>query len=244
MTYPFGRNVTPRNASAGGPRELFVLGAYRSALHVRWQPPGGKAVAALPVDDEPEPFWTGHDAADRIAVWLDWLLPDPATDGVFTVVRNLNGPSGAWVESNLLAPLNHARATSWITDCLDTYRMSTGVAGRIVDTYDGRGLPKCSLRPHPSEGQIVTEALAEHRDRLLAELDRCRPTTIVTLGNAAARVMGNLMSLGPVTVQLATYGTPIDMNLNGRTTRWYPLAHPAAPEQYQTEHTTWMKGSH
>lgn len=243
MTYPFGRNVTPRNASAGGRRPLFVLGAYPSALHVRWVPPSGKPVAALPVDDEPEPFWNGHDAAERIAAWLEWLQPDPEIDGAFAVVRNLNGPSGAWVESKLLAPMNQARSTAWITDCLDTYRMSTGVAARIDDTYVGRGLPSCSISTHPSEGQIVAESLAQHRNRLLGELARCRPETVVTLGNAAARVMADLVSMGSVTVQLTGYGTPIDVKLDGRPARWYPLAHPAAPEQYQLAHTTWMEGS-
>jgi hypothetical protein len=41
---------------------VLVLGAYPSALHVRWVPPEGygRAVAALPVDNEPTPFWDGQ----------------------------------------------------------------------------------------------------------------------------------------------------------------------------------------
>jgi uracil-DNA glycosylase len=239
LTYPFGRRVTPRNPSAGGKRELFVLGAYPSALHVRWQPKDGKAVAALPVDDEPEPFWNGADAEERVAAWKAWLQPE-ASDGTFTAPKSLNGPSGTWVDDNVLAPLNTARKQTWITDCLDTYRMSTGVEARIEDTYNKLGFPACHIEPHPSENDIVTEALAEHSARLQAELARCRPATIVTLGNAAARVMADLLRRPPLTLNTDGYGAPIDVKRDGRTVRWFPFAHPAAPERYQQAHTRWI----
>jgi hypothetical protein len=50
--------------------DLFVLGAYSSALHVRWTPPEQtklRRIKALAVDNEPEPFWTGDDEPERIA---------------------------------------------------------------------------------------------------------------------------------------------------------------------------------
>lgn len=237
-TYPFGRRVTPRNPSAGGQRDLFVLGAYPSAVHVRWQPKDGKVVAALPVDDEPEPFWNGADVAERVTAWLEWLQPEES-DGTFTAPKSLNGPSGAWVDDNMLTPLNASREQAWITDCLDTYRMSTGVEKRIDDTYNKLGFPACSIQPHPSENEIVKEALADHRSRLTAELTRCRPTAIVTLGNAAARVAADLLGQPTFTLAVEGYGTTIDFKLDRRNVRWHPLAHPAAPERYQQAHTKW-----
>lgn len=71
-TYPLGRSATDRPPRV--PRadaEVFVLGVYASALHVRWQRPDGAVmVQALAVDDEPEVFWDGADAAERIATNL------------------------------------------------------------------------------------------------------------------------------------------------------------------------------
>lgn len=234
-TFPFGRKVTARNASAGGQRDLFVLGAYPSALHVKWTSPAGASVQAVPVDDEPEPFWNGHDVVERTEAFLRWLSPDPAIDGSFAITQQFNGPSGKWVDDNVLAPLSATRSTAWITDCLDTYRASSGVEGRRAD------LPPFHLQPHPSESEIVNEAIEQHTDRLRAELRRCRPATIATLGNAAARVMAHLLERKPTLVSLEGYGAPAGLRLNGRSVKWFALAHPAAPKQYQASHAQWMK---
>ena len=56
----------------------------------------------------------------------------------------LNGPSGLWLRSNMLNPLSRAGAgTHFVTDCLTTYRLSTGAAARLKDTYEPRSkLPR------------------------------------------------------------------------------------------------------
>ena len=239
--YPFGRKLTRRPPSADGQRALFVLGAYPSALHVEWKPASGKRVRAIPIDDEPEPFWNGIDATERVAAWLDWLQPSPSLHGTFRTPPRLNGSSGAWVDTMVLEPLGYDRSSTWITDCLDTYRMSTGVAARIKDTYDAADLPSCHLDPHPSEKAIVQEALALHSSRLLAELHQSRPDTIATLGNAAARVFAELVGLPQQKLSPDPYGIVRIVDVSGREVRWYPLAHPAAPEAYQAAHADWVR---
>ncbi len=239
--YPFGRLVNARPPSASGPRPLLVLGAYPSALHVEWRTADGKFVRAIPVDDEPEPFWNGADALERVDVWLEWLRPDPSRHGAFKVPPRLNGSSGMWIDDKVLRPLGHRRTDTWITDCLDTYRMSTGVAARIEDTYHTvSSLPRCHLQAHPSENRIVREALADHRARLFGELDECRPESVVTLGNAAARVFAELVGLPPAKLSVTDYGKPRTTEVAGRAVTWYPLAHPAAPEPYQEAHVRWV----
>lgn len=78
---------------------------------------------------------------------------------------DLNGPSGKWVDDSLLLPLGISRADAWITDCLVTYRMSTGVARALADRFapfaERAGLAKAVLSLNPSENAIVQEALAE-----------------------------------------------------------------------------------
>ncbi len=72
---------------------------------------------------------------------------------------------------------------------LDTYRISDGVAKRLADTYlpfaESVKAPPASLADHPSEDDIVREALDHHRQRLVAELEAAHPESMVTLGNAA-----------------------------------------------------------
>lgn len=245
--YPFGRPVTRRPPSAGSSRQLLILGAYPSALHVGWRPPFGKRVRALAVDDEPEPFWTGHDEADRIAAWKAAVRFRDRDWGIVTLPQTKNGSCGTWVEQRVLRPLRVDRSAAWITDCLDTYRSSDGGARRVEDTYspcaERGGWASARLAAHPSEDEIVAEALSEHAARLREELAACRPDCIVTLGNAALRVLSSLCSPPAAPLKLAPderYGHPVMIASDGRTIEWLPLAHPAAPKRYQRAHDTWV----
>ena len=250
--YPFGRPVTSRPPSADGPRRAFILGAYPSALHVCWTPPSPyKAVKALAVDDEPDPFWDGHDEPQRVIAWKEATDFDEATMGSVSGCPRLNGPSGKKLRERYFRPFRLDRADCWITDTLDTYRLSDNQAERIEDTYlpvaSGIGLPPPFVRPHPSEAQIVAEASAEHLDRLATELETASPSLIITLGNAAQRVMRKLLrpapghDPGPAVGRGDDYGRPIELVLAGSKATWLPLAHPAAPAIYQNWHDSWMQ---
>lgn len=242
--FPFGRpgRAAPPSARAA---KLFVLGAYPSALHIRWTPPKPyRSVRALPVDLEPEPFWNGADQAARVMAWkraVGWRdeygHADPA--------GRLNGSSGAWVDERILAPLGVRREDAWITDCLHWYCLSMGAAARIDDTYRPfaaeHDLPQVALPSHPSEGEIVTAAAVE-LPRLRAELLAVAPERAVTLGNAALRVMRQLVDAGlPRRLSAGgSYGRPAEGNSEGLGFTVLPLAHPAAPTVYQTAHERWM----
>jgi uracil-DNA glycosylase len=225
-----------------------VLGAYPSALHVEWLPPRPlKRIAAIPIDDEPSPFWNGADHVARMESWKALVGFDPAWGSVRAVAR-FNGPSGAWVHESLLIPLGCTAGDAWITDCLDTYRASVGVAKRVVDTYEpfaaSCGLPEAQLSPHPSESQIVVEALKHHRERLRTELAEARPDLVVTLGNAALLVLAAIVDLeetAPAKLRIEDYGKDLGIRVAGRSVRWLPLAHPGAPPVYQAAHDRWTK---
>jgi uracil-DNA glycosylase len=245
--YPFGTVATERPPSADGPRPVFVLGAYPSALHVRWIPPASsqlRSVKALPVADEPTPFWNGGNARERVAAWIAERGFDPATHGTFAPAPRFNGTSGQWVDVNVLAPLDCTRATTWITDCLDTYRLSNGARKGLAGTYDAArhryGWPAWNLRGHPSEDEVVRESWSWHKERLRAELAVCEPELVVSLGNAALAVMGKLLSAGPDRLEVDGYGRRLNGGLGGRAVEWLPLAHPAAPQRYQEAHREWM----
>jgi hypothetical protein len=147
----------------------------------------------------------------------------------------------------VLAVLNATRADAWITDCLDTYRASTGVAAAIATIYApfarSLGLVPADVRSHPNEAQIVADSTASHLDRLCSELETCRPDIVVTFGNAALRVMRRLVVEPPALMKLAaddSYGRRLAVDAGGRTCMWIPLAHPAAPKPYQIAHERWQ----
>jgi uracil-DNA glycosylase len=216
-------------------------------LHVKWTPPptsGVRAVRALAVDNEPEPFWDGKDEADRVEAWRlrvewsdEWGRAEPAV--------GLNGPSGDWVVTNIVDRLGYNRMQAWMTDCLDTYRASTAMQ-KAVDTVYGPfaarlGLPAAELLSHPSENQIVREAIAEQLTRLRSELGRGQPDVVVTLGNAALRVLAAMADDRPAITKLVAenYGKTIGITISGVQFSWLPLAHPAAPTMYQEAHAEW-----
>ena len=244
--FPFGQFVTPRPPSARSPRPLFVLGAYPSAVHVAWQPPSPfRRVTAIAVDDEPTPFWDG---ADQLAVVERWKSAVGFRDEWGQVRANpqLNGPCGQKFVANVLAPLGFTASEACVTDCLDTYRSSMDGAARIEDTYNPwasrAGLPPADLAPHPTEAAIVRESLQSHRARLLRELGDARPDLIVTLGNAALRVLRELVVTTSELRKLAveSYGTELTVRIAGHVARWLPLAHPAAPIRYAEAHARWV----
>jgi len=243
--FPFGR---PAVAAAPAPRPapLFILGAYPSALHIHWIPPAPhRPVGALAVDVEPHAFWNGADEEERVEAWKqrvgwveDWGLPRPA--------GRLNGSSGAWVDTNVLGPLGLQRGDAWITDCLPHYCASAGGARRIADTYApfavAYGLPAAVLPEHPSESVIV-RAAARELERLRAELRTASPGVVVTLGNAALRVLRQIVD-GELPQRLRsdaeTYGKPLPARFEGQAFEVLPLAHPAAPTRYQDAHARWQ----
>ncbi len=245
--FPFGAPVLPCGDQRPEPCDAFVLGAYPSAVHVRWVPPrasGCRPISALAVDNEPMVFWDGSDADERVKTWAEEYF-DPARGEVSTA--RLNGPSGSWLCSNILGPLGAAGVHShFVTDCLTTYRLSTGAAARLYETYepmakDTSGLRSADLQPHPSEAQIVREALETQGERLSGQIAAARPTVIVTLGNAASRVLTSLAgSAGPGKLTHDGCGMASTVTVGGIKLSWIALVHPATPAVWQARHQAWL----
>ena len=111
-----------------GPKKVFVLGVYASAVHARGIVPDGKQlISAVGIASEPEIFWRG-DRNDVEQVIRNMALPpeagqlEPASD-------KLNGPSGLALDDLFLRPLGLSRADAWLCD-LVPHSCITGMGGR------------------------------------------------------------------------------------------------------------------
>lgn len=253
--FAFGAPVVPSRPSASGAREVYVLGAYPSGLHVSWTPPKLeglelRTVRAMIVDNEPTPFWDGSNAQDHFDTWRDKVEWNPNWGVAKLAASSSNGPSGKWVTDHIIKPLDIGREEVCISDCLDESRLNAGQAGRIANTYapvaERLGLPKCTLRPVPSgESAMVSEAVDRHLDRLRFELRECSPAKIVTLGNAALRVTARVLELddtAPSALNREAYGRALHVQFEGRTLEWLPLVHPRSGERtppWPAIHASW-----
>jgi hypothetical protein len=242
----FGTPAEARRPSASSQRDWFILGAYPSALHVKWRSPTGEALSAVAVADEPEPFWEGNDQDSRIHEWAN-TLPWKPEWGQVSPPGKLNGSSGAWLRDQVLAPLRLRRAQMWITDCLDIYHESKGAAKRLNQTkmrtlFANLNIPDRILPLHPTEAQIVRRA---QLDRLRAEYATCSPKWVITLGNAALAAFAMVIDGSIPISQLApdaSYGQVFELEFrSGSSVRLLPLAHPGAPGIYKRTHIKWVE---
>lgn len=250
--FPFGRSVKPCVPHISERRPIFILGAYPSALHVRWTPPEAfKRIRAIAVDNEPENFWDGDKEIEYVNDWKENVRYDEPKWGTVALAQWLNGSSGRWVNEQVIDAFHTMRANVWMSDCLDTYRCSDRLKERIDNTYseltNKLGLPKANLMTHPSESEIVQEAIKKHLGRLSNEIENARPEKIITLGNAALRVLSQIVKTKSdvprkLVADVNFYGKPITVHTNsGHAVRWFPLAHPAAPKIYQATHSVWKQ---
>lgn len=249
--FPFGRSVKACVPHISERRPIFILGAYPSALHIRWIPPEPfKPIRAIAVDNEPEIFWNGDKEFEYVDDWMIYTRYEPKW-GTVALAKDLNGSSGRWLDEHVIGAFRSMRANVWMSDCLDTYRCSNRLKERIGDTYSKLpkklGLPKANLLTHPSESEIVQEAIKKHLGRLSNEIENARPDKIITLGNAALRVLAQIVKTKSdiprkLVADAKFYGKPISVHTNsGHAVQWFPLAHPAAPKIYQAAHSIWKQ---
>jgi hypothetical protein len=136
-----------------------------------------------------------------------------------------------------------------MSDCLNLYHMSAGIRVRldtdVGDALENLGRAGCGLLSHPSENQIVSGALAAHT-RIASELEEAKPQVLITLGNAALRVLGAVVGrteMQNLRHENAYYGKPIHVNFAGHACVWYPLCHPGQrAARYLLAHDGWAKG--
>lgn len=249
FTYPFGLPVRSAPMPIAANHDVLVVGSAPSALYMRWRVPGGTLVQGCPVDDEPTPFWNGHDHEARlrhwgsVACWQDaWGAAGPS---------HQNGQTGRWLDETVLAPLGIGRERMVGATLLDRFHANDAVRRRIDGIYrpliPRLGLPVCALPAMPGGDELVAAGLGPQRARLLALLEGPGVTTLITLGTPAFRVCCQL--LGPAAAGVGPallgdgpdYGQPQQIAWMGRSLRWFAFVSPSAPGSMLKVHLAWTQ---
>ena len=241
LRFPFGMPIIPVKQRGSGPKRIFVLGVYASAVHARWVDESGKTIInALAVASEPEIFWCGHNAESIIK---QISLPQGAGQLV-AASKSLNGPSGIALDSLFLKPLGVTRNDAWLCDLLPESRCNPKQGLAIEREYDSRsdtfGLPTYNFPPVP-------DVLASEDRRLAieSEIATATPEVLITLGDQPlkwfTRHYGSHTTLGAYGDTLETYGHLHDLVIGERTVSLLPLVHPRQAARLGTHSAKWSE---
>jgi uracil-DNA glycosylase len=168
--------------------------------------------------------------------------------------------SGRPVVERVLEPLGIAAASTWFSDCVNTYFVKGGVGSQgaaWTDRYQpfahAIALPAPTIPDRPTIEELVTIASGDHRPRLRAELLESKSPLVVTLGEEARRVLANIADevFGPPTKPLTQqadrridedYGEPGTISVDGQTLTWRALVHPGQRStHWASTHDEWAK---
>ena len=225
-TFPFGQPIQPVTQADRGPKRLFVLGVYASAVHARWCDAGGKQlVAALGVASEPYIFWRGDDVGKILS---EIRVPSEA-GSLEPAACNLNGPSGRSLDDDFLKPLRLTRENAWLCDLVPNSCMNHRQADAIERSYtplvEKYGLPPVDW---PNVPKKLTDAT--RREKIAAELRDSSAEVVITLGDMPlkwfGRAFGSNRLLRSYGEDSKTYGRLHDFSIEGQALKLLPLVHP------------------
>ena len=230
--FPFGQPVVTLRQSGRGPRRVFVLGVYASAVHARWVGADRKTrVKALAVASEPEIFWTGQGAEDLIR---EVAVPEGA-GSLEPAGCHYNGPSGRALDDCYLAPLGISRAEAWLCDLVPHSCMNGRQAHaidrayrRCMNEYD---LPEVRWRRAPKLASDWHDLVDEkRRDEIASEVAEASPEILITLGDEPlrrfARYFGTKSRVARYGESDDGYGRLHEVTIAGWRTQLLPLVHP------------------
>lgn len=226
--FPFGEAVRPLVQQDRGPKKVFVLGVYASAVHARWKKDDKVVCQALAVASEPRIFWDGNpkEAADIIS-----KINIPEQMGILEPAgAHLNGPSAKVLDNQILAPLGYTRKDAWLCDLLPETRLNPNQFKIIQKEYDPKakqyGLNEVTIPKRPTNF-----CDKDRSEEIISELEESQAETLILLGDIPVLQFLNLVaevdykSLQEY-VDLYGYGNFSQAAINGKTYKILPLAHP------------------
>ena len=223
--FPFGQPLRLVKQSDISPKRVFVLGVYGSAVHAKLYSSDGRLLyGALAVASEPEIFWNGENAAEIIS-----QISVPSEAGyLLPADEKYNGSSGRTLDELYLAPIGLSQSDVWLCDLVPHFFMNPNQKTAIDTLYnplcEQHNLPRASIPEKPAN--LIDE---HRRNEILAELKESNADTIMLLGDDPIYWFLSFVSDCKKTrlaeFGIVTYGSPVSVNISGKTYTVIPLAH-------------------
>ena len=240
-TFPFGQPIRRVVQADRGPKRVFVLGVYASAVHARWVNIAGKQVVkALGVASEPYIFWKGEGAEEIIS---QIRIPEKA-GRLESAGRSLNGPSGRSIDEHFLGPLGLTRDDAWLCDLVPHSCMNTAQANAVKNHY-ARLVMEMGLPPVEWPDVPVPLANDARLTQVAAELRKSNADVVITLGDQPLRwfapAFGSYRSLRDYGKNSDTYGQLHAIEIEGRQRHLLPLVHPRQAARLGGHNRIWAE---
>lgn len=236
-TFPFGQPIIPvKQVEDGHTKNLFILGVYASAVHVKWYGIDGKLrIRAMAVASEPEIFWRGDNEYVQEVIKRINLAPmyghlEPA-DAEF------NGPSGICLDKNYIHPLGLTRDDVWLCDLLPESRKNPSQASALAQKYDDIVNIDYNFPPVPK--CIADESRIQE---IIGELEKSGARQILLLGDEPIKYF--LQRFKPEIKKLSSivpYGKEVEFSIHGTTYSALCLAHPRQTARLGKSNLRWFE---
>jgi hypothetical protein len=242
--FPFGQPVRKVCQADRISKKVFVLGVYASAVHARWVDDEGKTIiTALAVDSEPEIFWKGENAEEKIA-----KISIPKGAGkLIPPSKGMNGPSGVTLDERFLKPLGFEdRSDVWLCDLLPYSCRNPNQIKALESKY--LPIQKQFRLPDYTGWTEVPKILADDKrmNQIMEELRIADPDVIITLGDQPLKwftskkfdTESRLASYGECT---ESYGRLHDISRDGWNLKLLPLVHPRQAGRLGSNSPKWAR---
>ncbi|MBP7830367.1 MAG: hypothetical protein KA248_10660 [Kiritimatiellae bacterium] len=227
-TFPFGQPILPVRQEDRGPKKVFVLGVYASAVHARWIGPDGKQlISAVGVASEPEIFWRGD--KEQAAEIIQRISLPKGAGSLAPANEQHNGPSGRALDELILQPLDLKRSDTWLCDLVPNSCMNPGQKRALKRAYDPL-MTKLGLPAYNWPDVPAILACKERVKEIEAELIESKAELLITLGNLPLRWFASLYgaktTLAEYGKKQGEYGQLNPIRIGNRKLHLRPLVHP------------------
>jgi len=223
---PFGNRIVRVIQKDKSSKRVFIIGVYGSTIKANFISKKLKTkIRFLPVDNEPEPFWSGN---NQDAQTIISKIKIPKDLGELNVEPgNSNGMLGRTLDKYYLSPLKLKREDVWLCNLIP-HLIVNKKERKALKNYNKYhtelDLPKAEIPVKSDKWNFFTR---KRRREVIEEIFKSRAEIIVTLGQQPLKWFINEFKPNAYKLLNAEdYGMIKDFNLEAVKLKLVPLFHP------------------
>jgi hypothetical protein len=225
-TFPFGSLVQKVTQKELTPKPVFVLGVYGSSVLAQFKPHDSKnSIRYLPVDNEPEIFWSGGQENVRKIITK---INVPKIAGKLTPeLSTANGILGRSFDKYYLHPMKLQRSNVWICNLIPHVVINKNERKAIKKYNDVHSMYNFLKAELPTKKERWNFISKNRFQEIVQEILQSKAEVLISLGQQPLKwflqeydqSVGNLLNV-------KDYGSMHDIRIGSAKIKLIPLYHP------------------